>query len=85
MHGELMELNERLQRALQSKEATIKRLRSELETLRGPLLESEDEEVCSPALVSLWITSVFLAGTSSSQHHVYQVSNSPMRVCRSRG
>uniref|UniRef100_A0A1B6EX13 Sorting nexin-29 n=1 Tax=Cuerna arida TaxID=1464854 RepID=A0A1B6EX13_9HEMI len=78
MHGELMELNDRLQRCLQNKDATIKRLRAELESLRGPLLESDDEDLCSPALISLWIPSVFLAGNNSSQHHVYQIH---LRIC----
>ncbi|KAG8288566.1 Sorting nexin-29 [Homalodisca vitripennis] len=78
MHGELMELNDRLQRSLQNKDATIKRLRAELESLRGPLLESDDEDLCSPALISLWIPSVFLAGNNSSQHHVYQIH---LRIC----
>ena len=37
MHGELMEFNERLQRALYASEATGAQLRAELELLRGPL------------------------------------------------
>lgn len=37
MHGELMEFNERLHRALQAKEAVLRRLRDELVDLRGPL------------------------------------------------
>lgn len=72
MHGELMELNDRLQRSLLNKESTIKRLRAELELLRGPLPDSDDDSI-SPALVNLWIPSVFLAGRSHSPHHVYQV------------
>ncbi|XP_054267028.1 sorting nexin-29 isoform X2 [Macrosteles quadrilineatus] len=78
MHAELMELNDRIQRRLQNKEATIRRLRTELESLRGPLLESDDEDLCSPALVSLWIPSVFLASNEGSSHHVYQIH---LRIC----
>lgn len=77
MHGELMELNDRLQRSLLNKESTIKRLRAELEMLRGPLPDSDDDSI-SPALVNLWIPSVFLAGRPHSPHHVYQVH---IRIC----
>lgn len=77
MHGELMELNDRLQRSLLNKESTIKRLRAELELLRGPLPDSDDDSI-SPALVNLWIPSVFLAGRPHSPHHVYQVH---IRIC----
>lgn len=73
MHAELLELIDRMQRSLQTKDATVKRLRTELENLRGPLVDSEDEDLCNPALISLWIPSVFLAGGNGSQHHVYQV------------
>ena len=37
MHGELLEFNDRLQRALQAREAALRRLRDELIDLRGPL------------------------------------------------
>ena len=37
MHGELVEFNDRLHRVIQQKESMIKRLREELEELRGPL------------------------------------------------
>ena len=37
MHGELLEFNEHLQKVLQSKDSLIRRLRSELVDLRGPL------------------------------------------------
>lgn len=74
MHGELMELNDRLQRSLLNKEGIIVRLKTELETLRGPLFESDEEDSVGPALVSLWIPSVFLAG-NNSPHHVYQVTS----------
>lgn len=37
MHGELMEFNERLHRALQAKDTVLRRLRDELVDLRGPL------------------------------------------------
>ncbi|CAG0892031.1 unnamed protein product [Cyprideis torosa] len=44
MHGELMEFNERLQRLLRQREATICRLREELVDLRGPLPDEEGFE-----------------------------------------
>uniref|UniRef100_A0A1B6CB94 Sorting nexin-29 n=1 Tax=Clastoptera arizonana TaxID=38151 RepID=A0A1B6CB94_9HEMI len=72
MHGELMELNDRLQRQLLVKERTITTLKIELESLRGPLLDSDQEDPIGTALISLWIPCVFLAG-SNSPHHVYQV------------
>ena len=37
MHGELIELNERLQKSIQNKDGVIKRMRAELEDLRGPV------------------------------------------------
>ena len=37
MHGELVELNERLQRVIQQKDAIIRKLREELIEVRGPL------------------------------------------------
>ena len=90
MHGELLEFNESLQKVLQTKEATISRLREELVSLRGPLPDSEERltedtvslsSSCtgslttgsSRALVNLWIPTVFLTGSGSSKHHVYQV------------
>ena len=37
MHGELIELNEYLQRMLKSKDILMMRMRSELEQIRGPV------------------------------------------------
>jgi len=83
MHGELLEFNESLQRNVQSRDAVINRLRAELVSLRGPLPNDQDDtssiagsEVSygtSRVLVNIWIPSVFLAGSGSSRHHVYQV------------
>ncbi|KAK9504687.1 hypothetical protein O3M35_010961 [Rhynocoris fuscipes] len=70
MHGELMELNDRLQRNLITKESVIRRLYLELEALRGPLGPTEID--VSTQIISLWVPSVFLTG-SPKQHHVYQV------------
>uniref|UniRef100_A0A0K8S6G7 Sorting nexin-29 n=1 Tax=Lygus hesperus TaxID=30085 RepID=A0A0K8S6G7_LYGHE len=70
MHGELMELNDRLQRNMVSKDMIIKRLYLELEALRGPLGPTEID--VSTQIISLWVTSVFLSG-SQRQHHVYQI------------
>lgn len=48
MHGELMEFNSHLQKTIQRKDVTIKRLKEELVDLRGPLasplLGGEDED-----------------------------------------
>lgn len=68
-----MELNDRLQRSLLNKEGMIRRLREELESLRGPLPIDSDDDDLGPSLVSLWIPSVFLSGHSPHTHHVYQV------------
>ncbi|XP_073972147.1 sorting nexin-29-like isoform X2 [Rhodnius prolixus] len=70
MHGELMELNDRLQRNLIAKESVIRRLYLELEALRGPLGPTEID--VSTQIISLWVPSVFLTGPPK-QHHVYQV------------
>ncbi|XP_022190156.2 sorting nexin-29 isoform X2 [Nilaparvata lugens] len=79
MHGELMEMNERLQRSLVAKESLIERLRAELEGVRGPLPSALSSSTSSSAssLVSLWLPSVFLSGDTDS-HHVYQVH---VRIC----
>lgn len=37
MHGELIEFNERLHRALMAKEALVSQMRQELIDLRGPV------------------------------------------------
>ncbi|BES97429.1 RUN domain [Nesidiocoris tenuis] len=70
MHAELMELNDRLQRNMISKDVIIKRLYLELEALRGPLGPSEID--ISAEMVSLWVPSVFMSGSPRS-HHVYQI------------
>ncbi|XP_059482637.1 sorting nexin-29 [Neocloeon triangulifer] len=85
MHGELMEFNERLQRALHNSESTAALLRAELELLRGPLPISSQasDSLLDPdspsslqatgALVHIWVPSAFLTGGTSDVHHVYQV------------
>ncbi|XP_065200846.1 sorting nexin-29-like isoform X2 [Planococcus citri] len=70
MHGELMELNNRLQISLLAKEEMNKRLQEELISLRGPL---PSEDFSLHKLVSLWVPSVFLTGRYADPHHVYQV------------
>ncbi|CAB0009268.1 unnamed protein product [Nesidiocoris tenuis] len=65
-----MELNDRLQRNMISKDVIIKRLYLELEALRGPLGPSEID--ISAEMVSLWVPSVFMSGSPRS-HHVYQI------------
>jgi len=70
MHGELMELNRRLQISLLAKEETISRLQEELVSLRGPL---PSEDFSLHKLVSLWVPSAFLSGRYTDPHHVYQV------------
>ncbi|XKL68388.1 hypothetical protein PGB90_003879 [Kerria lacca] len=70
MHGELMELNHRLQISILIKEETIKNLQEELIRLRGPL---PSDNFSLHKLVSLWLPSVFLTGQYSNPHHVYQV------------
>jgi sorting nexin-29 len=84
MHGELLEFNESLQRAVAGREATIVRLRAELGWARGPLPgeeggdEADNVSVGSgggapPGLVNIWVPSVFQAGQGPGRHHVYQV------------
>ncbi|KAL1140702.1 hypothetical protein AAG570_000632 [Ranatra chinensis] len=70
MHGELMELNERLQRNLIGKEGIIRRLYMDLEALRGPLGPTEMD--IHTQIISLWVPSVFLTG-ATKPYHVYQV------------
>jgi len=79
MHGELMEFNERLQRALHNSESTAALLRAELELLRGPLpsqdtlLDPDSPLQAAGALVHIWVPSAFLTGGTTDVHHVYQV------------
>uniref|UniRef100_A0ACB8FLV8 Uncharacterized protein n=1 Tax=Sphaerodactylus townsendi TaxID=933632 RepID=A0ACB8FLV8_9SAUR len=82
MHGELIEFNERLHRALIAKEALVSQMRQELIDLRGPVpgdlsQTSEDQslsdfEISNRALINVWIPSVFLRGKSANAFHVYQ-------------
>ncbi|KAM5198955.1 sorting nexin-29 isoform 4-T4 [Hipposideros larvatus] len=83
MHGELIEFNERLHRALLAKEALVSQMRQELIDLRGPVpgdlsQTSEDQslsdfETSNRALINVWIPSVFLRGKAANAFHVYQV------------
>ncbi|XP_059572619.1 sorting nexin-29 isoform X3 [Alligator mississippiensis] len=83
MHGELIEFNERLHRALMAKEALVSQMRQELIELRGPVpgdlsQTSEDQslsdfEISNRALINVWIPSVFLRGKAANAFHVYQV------------
>nr|XP_008122513.1 PREDICTED: sorting nexin-29 [Anolis carolinensis] len=83
MHGELIEFNERLHRALMAKEALVAQMRQELIDLRGPVpgdlsQTSEDQslsdfEISNRALINVWIPSVFLRGKTANAFHVYQV------------
>uniref|UniRef100_A0A670JS31 Sorting nexin 29 n=1 Tax=Podarcis muralis TaxID=64176 RepID=A0A670JS31_PODMU len=82
MHGELIEFNERLHRALMAKEALVTQMRQELIDLRGPVpgdlsQTSEDQslsdfEISNRALINVWIPSVFLRGKAANAFHVYQ-------------
>ncbi|KAG5865004.1 hypothetical protein JTB14_035943 [Gonioctena quinquepunctata] len=72
MHAELMDFNVMLQQNLLQKEALADRLRSELESLRGPM-PSDEISSESAGNVNVWIPSAFLTGTGSSSHHVYQI------------
>nr|XP_058894652.1 sorting nexin-29 isoform X3 [Kogia breviceps] len=83
MHGELIEFNERLHRALVAKEALVSQMRQELIDLRGPVpgdlsQTSEDQslsdfEISNRALINVWIPSVFLRGKATNAFHVYQL------------
>uniref|UniRef100_A0A8C0GYY8 Sorting nexin 29 n=1 Tax=Chelonoidis abingdonii TaxID=106734 RepID=A0A8C0GYY8_CHEAB len=84
MHGELIEFNERLHRALMAKEALVSQMRQELIDLRGPVsvfvyftacLFSNFQNIpqSNRALINVWIPSVFLRGKAANAFHVYQV------------
>ncbi|KAM9057047.1 sorting nexin-29 isoform 2-T2 [Megaptera novaeangliae] len=87
MHGELIEFNERLHRALVAKEALVSQMRQELIDLRGPVpgdlsQTSEDQslsdfEISNRALINVWIPSVFLRGRAANAFHVYQEAMGP--------
>nr|XP_033770114.1 sorting nexin-29 isoform X2 [Geotrypetes seraphini] len=89
MHGELIEFNERLHRALIAKEALVSQMRQELIDLRGPVpgdlsQTSEDQslsdfEISHRALINVWIPSVFLRGKAGNAFHVYQMANKKKR------
>nr|XP_051703780.1 sorting nexin-29 isoform X3 [Oryctolagus cuniculus] len=89
MHGELIEFNERLHRALVAKEALVSQMRQELIDLRGPVpgdlsQTSEDQslsdfEISNRALINVWIPSVFLRGKAANAFHVYQGSSCTQR------
>jgi len=76
MHGELLELNESLQKQLQAKNVLSQRLKDELIALRGPLPEdfaTDVNSVSSATHVNLWVPTAFLTGKGTDVHHVYQV------------
>ena len=86
MHGELMELQEHLQRQLISQDNHIIRMKQELISLRGPLPNDLIPSTSSypltknsfsqNRLISIWVPSVFLKGKGAEAHHLYQVLNS---------
>uniref|UniRef100_A0A669QTQ4 Sorting nexin 29 n=1 Tax=Phasianus colchicus TaxID=9054 RepID=A0A669QTQ4_PHACC len=73
MHGELIEFNERLHRALMAKEALVSQMRQELIDLRGPVPGDLISNISNRALINVWIPSVFLRGKAANAFHVYQV------------
>ncbi|XP_014399651.1 PREDICTED: sorting nexin-29 [Myotis brandtii] len=91
MHGELIEFNERLHRALVAKEALVSQMRQELIDLRGPVpgdlsQTSEDQslsdfEISNRALINVWIPSVFLRGKAANAFHVYQSRERWLQSC----
>lgn len=52
MHGELIEFNERLHRALVAKEALVSQMRQELIDLRGPVSVPPRKAAASPCACS---------------------------------
>ncbi|XP_046864015.1 sorting nexin-29-like isoform X2 [Xenia sp. Carnegie-2017] len=87
MHGELIELNERLQKMLNAREYQLRILKEELVNLRGPLPQDNNHDEClyltefgpnfmsvnTRPLINIWIPSVFVQGKSPNIHHSYQV------------
>ncbi|XP_046864016.1 sorting nexin-29-like isoform X3 [Xenia sp. Carnegie-2017] len=88
MHGELIELNERLQKMLNAREYQLRILKEELVNLRGPLPQDNNHDEClyltefgpnfmsvnTRPLINIWIPSVFVQGKSPNIHHSYQTS-----------
>jgi len=63
MHGELIEFNERLHRALVAKEALVSQMRQELIDLRGPV--SAPHQQTRPSACSLWVLQASAAHRST--------------------
>ena len=66
MHGELIEFNERLHRALVAKEALVSQMRQELIDLRGPV-SAPALPFCSHCLPTTTAARIFLPGESHGQ------------------
>lgn len=62
MHGELIEFNERLHRALVAKEALVSQMRQELIDLRGPVSAAACRQCLSVDLASAALFSSFIIG-----------------------
>lgn len=71
MHGELIEFNERLHRALVAKEALVSQMRQELIDLRGPVSMPHQQAGPSPdmsfCLLSLWVHQTSAPHSSTSE------------------
>lgn len=70
MHGELIEFNERLHRALVAKEALVSQMRQELIDLRGPVSAPHQQAGLSPA-TSLRLLSLRLHQVSATQRPTF--------------
>lgn len=68
MHGELIEFNERLHRALVAKEALVSQMRQELIDLRGPVSALHQQAGLSPAS-SLCLLSVCVHQASATHRN----------------
>lgn len=68
MHGELIEFNERLHRALVAKEALVSQMRQELIDLRGPVSAPHQQAGLSPAS-SLGLPSVCVHQASATHRN----------------